>query len=64
MQLVVIHPGGENGGGLDVWSRIVLEDRGHVAGRCKLHDGAQHPPAVLELQWNWSDTSLGSEQHV
>ena len=47
MQLVVVHPGGEEGGGLDGRARVVLEDGGHVARRGELHDGVHHPPAVL-----------------
>ena len=48
MQLVVVHPGGEDGGGLDGRPRVVLEYGGHVARRRELHDGVHHPPAVLQ----------------
>ena len=48
MQLVVVHPGGEDGGGLDGRPRVVLEDGGHVARRGELHDGVHHPPTVLQ----------------
>ena len=47
VQLVVVHPGGEEGGSLDGRARVILEDGGHVARRGELHDGVHHPPAVL-----------------